>query len=355
MPFSTCKNLLIVRLSAIGDVALSSALLPGLRKVLPPDAHIHWMTEGMGAEVLAGNKDVDSVILWPRKRWVKQLKKGHIISTLREVMAFRRHLRELNIDMAIDAQGLLKSGIWAWASGAKQRIGLRSREGAQYLMSRVVPCEENPTGRMCNEYRKLLEEIGCPAEPFSMSLCPTEVSREEAAREIPDDDALRPIMLYPFTTRPQKHWFPERWAELIRGIVTETGHPVWILGGPSNEADAKAMAEASQVKEQVRVIAGTSSNIIQKMGLIERAAAAVGVDTGLSHISLGLNTPTVVLFGSTCGYTETSPLPGIILYEQMPCSPCRRHPTCGTDFTCMKRITVDAVLEAIKQLLKERR
>jgi heptosyltransferase I len=347
------KEILIVRLSAIGDVVMSTAILAGLRQAWPT-AHFHWLTEDMGGEVLKGNTDLASVTVLPRKRWDKLIRERHYLTFLSETRAMRRKVREIGADVAIDAQGLLRSAMWAQASGAKLRIGLRSHEGSQFLMNEVVRVKGNPTGRMCNEYRSLLEYFGLKDAPLAMSLRPTDDARKEARAMIPDG-ATAPVFFYPFTTRPQKHWFTDRWADLATGVVHKLGRPVWILGGPADEATANEIAKASGVGDNIRVVAGKDSNIVQKMGLIERAGAAIGVDTGLSHMSLGLGTPTVVMFGSTCGYTDTTPLPGIVLYEKMPCSPCRRHPTCNGNFTCMKKITVDEALSALGKLLEGRK
>jgi len=344
------KDILIVRLSAIGDVVMSTVILAGLKKAWP-DARFHWLTEEMGVEVLRGNADIQNLILLPRKRWAKLAQERKYPTLLRELIAMRRELRALNADMVIDAQGLLRSALWAFVSGARRRIGLRSKEGSRYLMTEVVKVDGNPTGRMCNEYRCLLEYLDLPGFPFAMSLSPTEEARSDALLALPCN-SLAPVFFFPFTTRPQKHWFEDRWAELAGRVVRELGRSVWILGGPSDEAAALKIADSSGVADSIKVVAGKASNLVQKMALIERAGAAIGVDTGLSHMSLGLGTPTVVMFGSTCGYTDTVPLPGIVLYEQMPCSPCRRHPTCDGDFTCMKKIHVDAAFEALAKLLE---
>jgi heptosyltransferase-1 len=347
------KDILIVRLSAIGDVVMSTAILAGLHRAWPT-ARFHWLTEDMGGEVLKGNADLASVTILPRRHWKALIREHHYLTFLSEVRGMRRKIREIGADVAIDAQGLMRSAVWTRASGAKLKIGLRSHEGSQFLMNEVVRVDGNPTGRMCNEYRALLEHLGLGDQEFSMSLHPTDDARHEALAAIPEGTPA-PVFFYPFTTRPQKHWFAERWADLATGVVHKLGRPVWILGGPSDEAAAMEIARASGVAEHIRIVAGKDSNIVQKMGLIERAGAAIGVDTGLSHMSLGLGTPTVVIFGSTCGYTNTAPLKGIVLYEKMPCSPCRRHPTCNGDFTCMKKITVDAALGAISQLLEGRK
>lgn len=346
------EKILIVRLSAIGDIILSTAILPGIRK-LWPNAQIHWLTEDFGGELLRSNEHIDGLTVMPRRRWKGLIKERKYLTFLREITAMRRQVRAIGADVVIDAQGLMRSAFWATASGAKRRIGLRSHEGSQWLMHEVVRCEENPSGRMCNDYRALLEYLGLRDLPFSMSLRPTEQSRAKAEELIPEGSA-RPVFLFPFTTRPQKHWFADRWAALATRIVRELGREVWILGGPADQNAAKEIAENSGVSDKIRIVAGKESNLIDKMGLVERAAVSIGVDTGLSHMSLALGTPTVVMFGSTCVYTDTSPLPGIILYEKMPCSPCHRHPSCNGQFTCMRKIEVDTVFDKLRLLMDGR-
>jgi heptosyltransferase I len=346
------KDILLVRLSAIGDVALSTALLPGIRQKWP-EARIHWVVEDMGAEVLRGNPSITDLIILPRKKWTKMLKSGHIFASLGEIRAMRRRLREIKADIAIDAQGLLRSALWVYASGAKVRIGIHPQEGSRHLMTHTVERDGNPTGRICNDYRLFLEFIGAGDCAFKLDLVPTPAARIFAADKM-NGLGRAPVFLYPFTTRPQKHWFPERWAALAGRITAETGREVWILGGPDNEEAANAIAKMSGVMESIRIVAGRDSNLETKMGLMEKAAAAVGVDTGLSHISLGLGVPTIVLFGSTDIYSDIAPLSGIVLNARMPCAPCNRHPTCGNDFTCMKKIGVDEVFTALRSLLTER-
>ncbi|WP_462321753.1 glycosyltransferase family 9 protein, partial [Halochromatium sp.] len=84
--------------------------------------------------------------------------------------------------------------------------------------------------------------------------------------------------------------------------------------------------------------------------LIGRARLLVGVDTGLSHMGIALERPTVLLFGSTCPYTETGSTKARVLYHRRDCSPCRRRPTCNGAFSCMRDIGVDEVMATLADL-----
>ena len=78
-----------------------------------------------------------------------------------------RDLRARRFDMAIDLQGLLKSGLLTWSSGAAQRIGLGSREGSRFLMHRVVARGGDPR-RIGSEYLFLAETLGLPVRYVGM-------------------------------------------------------------------------------------------------------------------------------------------------------------------------------------------
>jgi len=344
------KRILIVRLSAIGDIIMTTAIIPALRRAYP-DAHVAWLTEEFGASMLASNPDVNECIILPRKALrINQLK--HPLTWFRTFSSLRRRLRDGKFDMVIDAQGLLKSAVWAWISGCPRRIGLEPREGAELFYTDSVNPGIDPKGRLCHQYRALNEHLGWPAEPFAMSIVPASEAKDKAnARFGQWNNANKPIVLMPFTTRPQKHWFEEKWAGLARLLANTYDHPIAILGGPGDEAASRQIAEAA-APAKVHVVAGPSSDLQEKMGIIQQSLLAIGVDTGLTHMSLALGTPTIALYGSTIPYRVTDPTPGIVLYLDMPCSPCHRHPTCDGAFTCMRDITPESVCDAADKLVR---
>ncbi|NDE34386.1 MAG: lipopolysaccharide heptosyltransferase, partial [Gammaproteobacteria bacterium] len=141
--FKTCpppKRILIIRLSAIGDIIMASGLIPALRH-LWPNATIAWLAEDAMADTLAQNPKLDRVHRIPRAAWRKMRKENDYLGLIKSLLAMKRQLTNERYDLVLDLQGLLKSGIWAWASGAPYRIGLGSREGSQFLMTRVIPRE----------------------------------------------------------------------------------------------------------------------------------------------------------------------------------------------------------------------
>ena len=100
-------NILIVKLSAIGDVIHTIPSLVALRK-LYPDAHITWVIEEAAAELVNNHPYLNEVIISRRKSWAKDLQNGQIRRPLREIRSFLKKLRKHPYDLVIDFHGLLK-------------------------------------------------------------------------------------------------------------------------------------------------------------------------------------------------------------------------------------------------------
>ena len=113
-------RILIVRLSSIGDCIHGLPVLSALRDALP-DAHISWIVEGRTADLLRRHPALDEVVQ-VRRKWLK---------SPAAIWKARRTLHRLRPDVSIDMQGLTKSAIAAWLSGAPTRIGFAGCDGRE--------------------------------------------------------------------------------------------------------------------------------------------------------------------------------------------------------------------------------
>jgi len=345
------RRILIVRLSAIGDVVMASGLIPALRARWP-DAHLAWLVEPPVRELLADNPRLDEVIVWPRGEWRQLARERRYGELARRVRAFVRELRARRFDLALDLQGLLKSALWTRLSGAPERLAIGPREGAQWLATRALPRRSDDV-RIGSEYRRLARELGAAEGDFRLDLVvgPAAHAAADAALRtalgLAGDAPIPPfVALAPFTTRPQKHWFAERWAALAPQLAQTFGGPVVLLGGPGDRAAAAGIAAATpgliDLSGRTR-LAGT-------VAVIGRARLLIGVDTGLTHMGLALGVPTLALFGSTRPYLDTGSPDARVLWSARDCSPCRRHPSCHGRFDCMRDHTPASVLAAARAL-----
>jgi heptosyltransferase-1 len=338
------KRVLIVRTSAIGDVVFASPLAAAIKRT-HPGAFIAWLVEPGIEALIAHDPNIDARILWPKAEWAQLWRDGRRMALWRRVRALRAELRAQGFDTALDLQGLFKSGVLAWLSGAPTRIGLGSREGSQWLMTRVVP-RGGDIARISSEYLHLAEQLGLDVGDFMPALH-VGAQADARARALLADHGLAPggyAVFAAFTTRPQKHWFEDAWQALASRVQQETGLVPVLLGGP---ADAAAAARIAAGAPGLIDLAG-KTGLPEAAALVSRAGLLVGVDTGLTHMGIAFSVPTVALFGSTCPYTRTGRGNARVIWLGLACSPCRRRPTCGGAFTCLRGITPARVMQDVR-------
>jgi heptosyltransferase-1 len=238
----------------------------------------------------------------------------------------------------------MKSALWARLSGAPVRIGLGSREGGALLMTQVV-ARPRDDARIGSEYRHLADALGLAGGDFAMNIALNDHDERYASACAAETGPY--AVFCPFTTRPQKHWFEDRWPALAEAVYARLGLTPMLLGGP---ADQEAAARLQQASPRLRSQVGRTT-LAQSAALVRHAACVVGVDTGLTHMGLAFGVPTVALFGSTRPYLDTTRANARVLYHRLDCSPCRRHPTCGGAYTCMRLIEVAEVADTLALLL----
>ena len=265
----------------------------------------------------------------------------------RAVMEFRADLKGAGFGLALDLQGLLKSAWPAWLSGAPIRIGVGSREMSHLLLTHVF--SDHDLTRVSSQYREFATYLGLDTEDFRMEVALSDLERGFAADRL-DEFGIDAgyAVLVPFTTWPQKHWPEQSWARLAERLEARVGLRSVLLGGPGDRGGADKIQTESQA-EIVDLVGRTS--LTEASAVIERADLVVGVDTGLNHVGIAFDRPTVSLFGANIPYYETPSDRGQILYKTLPCAPCHRRPTCGGRFTCMALITVEEVVDAAERAL----
>ena len=152
-------RILIVRLTAFGDVVHGVPVACALRRALP-NAFIAWIAEGRAGDVLEGHPALNMLIRVPRRFW----------KSPREIWKLRTRLRELNFDVAIDLQCLTKSAVTARLSGARRRIGRAGVEGRE--LSRIFNNELIDAGgaHVIEQYLSMLKPLGITSPTVEFNL-----------------------------------------------------------------------------------------------------------------------------------------------------------------------------------------
>lgn len=348
------RSVLIVRLSARGDVLFGLPLVRALRRSWP-ETRITWVVETPAADLVEHDPDLDEVVVWDRRAWKALLRGGRLLDLFREWRALRRQLRDTRAELAIDLQGLLRSSWIARMSGAGVRVAIDPREGAGALATHRFPGERD-IDRMGGEARDVGQWLGLAVDPwrYDLALPPRDV--KGAADRLRDAGVdAEYVVVVPHTTRPQKHWREERWAPLVDALHERTGLPVVMLGGPGDREATDRIAADVASDALVDLVGRTSLG--EAAAVVARATIVVGVDTGLTHVAHCFERPTVCLFGPIAYVVPPTPRARIVRHDELECVRCMPRggrPTCGGEWWCMDRIQETEIMSHVDDLLEGR-
>lgn len=336
------KRILLIRLSAFGDVVIATGLLQGLKRA-HPDAEIDWLVQPEFAELLSTQPAIAKVMVWERKQWRSLLRSGHWLALCKAIRAFSAMLKARDYDWVIDAQGLFKSRALARLAGGRLRIGYDSKEpGKSFLHQLIQRFPEAHAQRQFigDEHAPMLHALtGCGE-------CIPQLDLPSSAAQLPY------LVAAPFTTRPQKHWPEAHWIALLKQLAAD-GHRVLILGGPA-DAEAATRLIVGSGSASIENRAGKTS-LLDAAQCIAHATAVIGVDTGLTHLGFALRRPTLALFGSTRPYAEARAPHSAVLFMALACAPCGRHPSCNGRWDCLTELQpAKAVNTLLHLLMKDR-
>ncbi|MEN6521668.1 MAG: glycosyltransferase family 9 protein [Armatimonadota bacterium] len=337
-------SILIVRLSAIGDVVMTTAAVRALRRRMP-GARITWVVEPKSAGILDGNPDIDEKIAFDRSGPASFLKLAQV-------------LRKSKFDVALDFQGLARSALVTAASGAKRRIGYAdSREFSGVAYNETVACAKTTSKRRCRHgmacYMKLLEPLGIVPDDRDgdMRIAISDEERESAA-EIAFEAGLgvgeHAVALCPATTRANKHWSEEGWSKLADSLWKEMGLRGVFLGV---KKDRELIDRILAKTEAPAINLAGCTTLKQAVAVQDRCSLIVAVDTGLLHTSVAIGKPSVGIFGPTTAWqNHIHRYNFAVVRKDMDCVPCYKKPKCER-FECITDVTPEDVLSAAQSVL----
>jgi heptosyltransferase I len=363
-------NILIVKLSAIGDVIHTLPSLTALRHCCP-DAEITWVVEEAAADLLADHPDLNRVIVSGRKRWFKELRRGKIAAPLHEMLSFFKELRGHPYDLVIDFHGLLKSAVIVLMSGGRRKLGYDSlQELSGLFYSEKIPEEKqkHAVDRYLDFVRYVVGEpqAVCLAATPEFKIAIGESQKRRVAALLDEQAAIlkteqngggdgsagwseerRFVAISPVAFWETKLWEDEKFAGLCDRIREELGIGVVLTGGEAGPLE--------RIRGQMRTKAvnlGGRTTLRELAGLYKQAALLVTTDSGPMHLAAAVGTPVVALFGPT-DPARTGPwgTGHRIIRRGLSCSPCLRK-RCETP-RCMTEISVGEVFTAVKEIMGE--
>lgn len=325
------KRILICRLSAIGD-CVHTIPVAVKAKQLWPNSRLTWIVDCVAAQLLQSHPAVDEVIKIER-HWVKNL---------RLWKSLRRDLQDRKFDLTLDPQGLIKSGLLAWLSGSKTRIGFdysHGRELAPLLANRRVTRTQR---HMVDTYLELLSPWSPTQAGHAEFQMPVYAAAENVAAILKASgfDAQESfVCMTPGAGWASKLWPVERFAAVARFLQTKHNLRSLILWAGDSE---KAMADQIVASSGGSALIAPRTSLIELAELARRSKLFLASDTGPLHIAAAVNAPCVGLFGPTWG-DEAGPYGSKSVAIQSSKVPGARSQMRSSDNSAMLAIEVEEV------------
>jgi len=338
----TYKNILIVKLSAIGDVIHALPVAHALKKQYP-EARITWVVEKPAYDLLTNNPDIDEIIIFDKPKFKS------IAGLFTNGYKLAKSLRTRNFDLAIDLQGLFKSAAISYLSGASKRLVYCNARELSHLVGQRIR-GQHEEGHVVDRYLDVARYLGCRVDEVVFPIYITNME-EKQAKNIAHHAGLRLenpyIVLAPGTNWPSKCWPPTHFAKLADRLYDHNVIPV-IIGGPNDSRLAREIIANTQVPP-IDLTGKTSMK--QLAYIIKNSQAFVGGDTGPMHLAVAVGTKVVTMFGPTDPkrngpYIDTNK----VLLAPVTCQGCWQR-KCPKGEDCMMTIGVDTVFEEIQYLL----
>lgn len=365
------ENILLIKLSALGDVVHTFPLLNKLRTRYPK-ARIDWLVASDIAELLKQNPAINNVIEFPRDdwstpwRWTPYARAARLIATLRAAQ----------YDLVLDLQGQLRSAVFAFTSGAPVRIGFdKPRAEIWKTLSRQLPDEAKkhawqgaregswlaythhitlPTLDLHPVERYLgiapLLGLDAAAPDFSFPIPQEAIKRIDALLDYYDIGKAKLLtVMAPGTNWDTKQWRSDGFAEVARHFLKKD-FAVVLIGSDGERALCQEIAKLAPGAVD---LAGETT-LSELAALVRRATICVSNDSGPMHLAVAVDRPAVSVFGPTDPvWAGPYRHAGAVLRVELPCSPCylRELSRCTHGHACMEKVTAAAVIERVEAIV----
>ena len=366
------KKILLIKLSALGDIVHTLPLLNKLRHRYPV-ARIDWLVTSAFADFLRDNPTINNVIEFPRDEWSAPWRAAPYVSAAKLIAT----LRAAEYDLVLDLQGQLRSALFAFTSGAPARIGFdKPRADRWRTLTRNIPDEAkkhawqgaregswlaythpialptldmHPVERYLGAAPLLGLDDGAP--DFSFPIPPDATTRIEGLLDYYDIAKQKLIAIAPGTNWDTKQWQASGFAEVARHFLKKSC-AVALIGSDGERALCEQIA---QLAPGAINLAGETT-LAELAALLRRAAVCVSNDSGPMHLATALDRAVVAVFGPTDPvWAGPFQRDGTVVCAGVPCSPCylRRLSDCPNGHACMKEVAAATVIERVDKLASQ--
>jgi heptosyltransferase I len=278
------RRVCIVMMSAVGDAVHVLPVINALKRH-SPEAHITWILQPGPAALVRGHRSVDEILIFDRSKGIRAF------AEIRRALALR------DFDLVINLQVYFKAGIVTQFTRARVKLGFdraRARDFNWLFTTHRIPPHEPQ--HVQDQYFEFLTALGVPHEPVEWDLGPYPDERAWQ-REFFSRFERPTASLVVATSKPEKDWLPERWAQVVDALWHDFDlQPVLVGGRSARELHAE---QAIMQHARLRPHSALGSGLRSLVGILDGSALVLSPDTGPLHMAVALDRPVVSLLGYT--------------------------------------------------------
>ncbi|SDL18577.1 glycosyltransferase N-terminal domain-containing protein [Halarsenatibacter silvermanii] len=369
------KKVLLIRLSALGDVIHTLPAFSLLAKKRSK-YELHWLVEPLAAPLVKNSSFVDKTRVFPRH----ELRGGNRlkgIERLKKLCSFLREMDDPGYDLTFDIHGILKSALpSSFARGDISYGRCDGKEGSRLFYKRLLRFfEEKDVRHKVEENLELMASaLGCRVPDYSdidYGIKLPEGWYEDLPAELralldfssPQKEENRgstrtPIgVIHPLSSWPSKNWLMERYRLLAQKLL-KAGWKIIFSGSNEQRGRLQGTVTALQQESHSGRIYNAAGRIdlLKLYGILKEVDFFLGADTGPMHLAAAADTKVAAIMGPTDPevygpYCSTS---RVIRNKKLDCLVCGEKKCPQGHHRCMQDLSVDGVLQEIKNLLSER-
>lgn len=284
LPQTVPDNICIVMMSAVGDAVHVLPVINALKRA-NPKTRITWVLQPGPATLVRRHRSVDEIIVFDRARgW-------RAFTDVRSELARRR------FDLVINLQVYFKAGIVTAFTRSPVRLGFdraRARDLNWLFTNRKIPMHE--VQHVQDQYFEFVTALGVSSQPVEWDLGPWPDERAWQAQFLASVN--RPVAsIVIATSKPEKDWIPERWAEVADALYLRYGMQVVLVGGTSDRERAAERIVMERTSHKPRSELG--SGLRKLVSILDASSLVLSPDTGPLHMSVALDRPVISLMGYT--------------------------------------------------------
>ncbi len=343
------KRLLFIKPSSLGDVCHAAASAWALKRRWP-GCHLTWLVNKAFEPLVRPLSCVDATLGFERAKF-RGL--GAVLGGRGILKSFVGELRAGRFDVALDLQGLLRSGLFGWLSRARVRVGMKpSREGARWFYNRRVPVPPQPVHAR-ERYRAVTRWLGCELEPREdLDVRDDERARVRALLDQAGFSTGSPLVtVCPGARWETKRWPPDKFAAALDRLCDEAGATTPVIVGSADMSEhCEAVAKACVKARAVNLCGRTS--LRELAALLDISRLLLTCDSGPMHIAAAQGVPVVAVLGPTDA-RRTGPWGQLenVVTGRCELMPCLKRECPGLGIKCLRDLGTTPVVEHALKLL----